>query len=131
MLVPVPAPLTVNPPYRLPVVPIPTLPPANSPKTLLPEVNDGVVPVKERAALLACRVVTPPTVKVLSIVDVPAILAFPQTSSLLAEVVAPMPTFPSTNNPSVGAEIPCLVEPIWALPATERREFAVVIPIPT
>lgn len=75
-------------------------------------------------------VLLPPKVKLPSTVRAPAILAFPQTSSLLEEVVAPIPTLPSTNSPSVGAEIPCLTDPIWALPATERLEFAVVIPIP-
>ena len=49
----VPLPLTVNPPYTLPVVPTPTLPPEKMPSKSAPDDIEGVVPVNFKALELA------------------------------------------------------------------------------
>src|SRR3989344_6959663 len=66
-------------------------------------------------------------------VKVPVILVFPQTSSLLVEEVAPIPTLPSTYSPLLGAVTSDELTPIPTLPDTPSLtlEGVVEVPIPT
>ena len=151
-------PLTLKDDPMVAVVPIPTLPPANRPNRDDPEVKDGVVPEKVKAALLAAIVTAPVKVEV-SVTDkvedkvvapvtpnVPPTIVLPVEATVKLEVapvptenswvgvVVPIPTLPWTNNPFDGAMLLRKLLPLVAMvtpPPTVKAELAVVVPIPT
>ena len=81
-------------------MPIPTLPEANNPNTLLPEVKEGVVPEKDNAALLADKVSTPDTAKV-EVLTAPRLVnpvTFNPDNAPYPVIDPPTPTLPLTFN---------------------------------